>query len=160
MIRGAYGWFYGFPEGLLYQRTNQTQPRNFGITTLNPVNAWDNIYGAAGSPFPRAKTPLSSFGTYVFTLPVAGGALDPTSKVGTIQDRNLTGEAQVTSSLAVSVACVGNHVQHVMGSRQLNPAVYGPGATLANTQARRIYAGLGAMEIASSYEYSDYNGYS
>ena len=158
VFRGAYGLFYGFPEGLLYQRTDQTQPRNFGITTPNPANAWDAIYGSAGSPFPRAKTPLSSFGSYVFTLPVSGGVLDPASKVATIQDRNLTVEAQVTESLAVSLAYVGNHVQHVMGSRQLNPAVYGKGATLANTQSRRIYQGLGAMEVASSYEYSDYNG--
>ncbi len=158
VIRGAYGLFYGFPEGLLYQRTNQTQPRNFGVTTANPANAWDNIWGAAGSPFPRAKTPLSNFGNYVFTLPVSGGVLDTNAKVATIQDRNLTVEAQLTKSLAVSLAYVGNHVQHVMGSRQLNPAAYGPGATLANTQARRIYQGLGAVEIASSYEYSDYNG--
>lgn len=158
VVRGAYGLFYGFPEGLLYQRTNQTQPRNFALTVLNPTNAWDSIFAGTTSPFPRAKTPLSSFGTYVFTLPVAGGVLDPASKVGTIQDRNLTIEAQVTSSLAVSLAYVGNHVQHIMGSRQLNPAVYGPGATLANTQSRRIYQGLGAVEVASSYEYADYNG--
>ena len=29
VFRGAYGLFYGFPEGL--QRTNQTQPRNFAL---------------------------------------------------------------------------------------------------------------------------------
>jgi len=158
VFRGAYGLFYGFPEGLLYQRTNQTQPRSFGVTTPNPANAWDNIWGSSGSPFPRAKTPVNDFGSYVFTLPVSGGVLDPKSKVATIQDRNLTVEGQITNSLAVSLAYVGNHVQHVMGSRQLNPAVYGSGATLANTQSRRIYQGIGAMEVASSYEYSDYNG--
>jgi hypothetical protein len=158
VIRGAYGLFYGFPEGLLYQRTNQTQPRNFALNIANPANQWDNIFAGSTSPFPRAKTLLSNFGTYVFTLPVAGGVLDPTSQVATIQDRNLTVETQVTKNLAVSLAYVGNHVQHVMGSRQLNPAVYKPGATLANTQSRRIYQGLGAVEIASAYEYSDYNG--
>jgi hypothetical protein len=158
VIRGAYGLFYGFPEGLLYQRTNQTQPRNFALSISNPANSWDNIFAGTTSPFPRAKTPVGQFGTYNFTLPVAGGVLDPNSKVATIQDRNLTVEAQLTSSLAVSLAYVGNHVQHIMGSRQLNPAVYSPTATLANTQARRIYQGLGAVEIASSYEYADYNG--
>ncbi len=158
VLRGAYGLFYGFPEGLLYQRTNQTQPRNFALNIANPANPWDNIFAGTSSPFPRAKTPISQFGTYNFTLPVAGGVLDPNSKVATIQDRNFTVEAQITPSLAVSLAYVGNHVQHVMGSRQLNPAVYSPTATLANTQARRIYQGLGAMEVASSYEYADYNG--
>jgi hypothetical protein len=45
-----------------------------------------------------------------------------------------------------------------MGSRQLNPGVYASGATLANIQSRRLYQNLGAIEVASSYEYADYNG--
>jgi hypothetical protein len=44
-----------------------------------------------------------------------------------------------------------------MGSRQFNPAVYGPGATVANQDSRRIYPGLGAVELADSYEYANYN---
>ncbi|SFS13702.1 Carboxypeptidase regulatory-like domain-containing protein [Granulicella pectinivorans] len=158
VIRGAYGLFYGFPEGLLYQRTNQTQPRNFALSIANPANAWDNIFAGTTSPFPRAHTPVSQFATYQFTLPVAGGVLDSNSKVATIQDRNITFEAQINRTTAVSIAYVGNHAQHIMGSRQLNPGVYAAGATLANIQSRRLYQGLGAVEVASSYEYADYNG--
>jgi hypothetical protein len=157
VIRGAYGLFYGFPEGLLYQRTNQTQPRNFAISIANPVNAWDNIFAGTTDPFPRAHLPLSQFSTAQFTLPVAGGVLDPATKVATIQDRNLTLEVQINRTTAVSVAYVGNHAQHIAGSRQLNPALYGLGATSANVQARRIYQGIGSMEVATSYEYADYN---
>ena len=158
VVRGAYGLFYGFPEGLLYQRTNQTQPRNFALSISNPANAWDNIFAGTASPFPRAHTPLSQFSTYQFTLPVAGGVLDTNSKVATIQDRNITLEAQIDKTTAVSIAYVGNHAQHIMSSRQLNPGVYRPGATLANLQSRRLYPNLGAVEVASSYEYADYNG--
>jgi len=158
VLRGAYGLFYGFPEGLLYQRTDETQPRDYGVTIDNPASPWDDIFAGAEDPFPRAHTPVSQFATYKFTLPVAGGVLDPSSKIATIQDRNLTVETQVNASTAISVAYVGNHAQHIMGSRQFNPAVFGPGATLANEQSRRIYQGLGAVEMATAYEYADYNG--
>ena len=158
VVRGAFGLFYGFPEGLLYQRTDQTQPRNFAIAIPNPADPWDSIFAGATDPFPRAHLPVSDFSTYHFTLPVAGGVIDSGSKVASIEDRNLTVEAQLDANTAVSIAYVGNHAQHIAGSRQLNPALYGPGATLANEQSRRIYPGLGAVEIASSYEYADYNG--
>ncbi len=44
-----------------------------------------------------------------------------------------------------------------MGSRQLNPAIFGPGATVANENSRRLYPGLGAVEIASPYVYDIYH---
>jgi len=44
-----------------------------------------------------------------------------------------------------------------MGSRQFNPAIFGPGATVGNENSRRLYPGLGAVELAESYEYSIYN---
>ncbi len=157
VVRGAYGLFYGFPEGLLYQRTDQSQPRDTAVSIPNPANPWDNIFAGTTDPFPTAHVPLSQFSTYVFKLPVAGGVLDPSSNVATIQDHNLTVEYQVNNTTAVSVAYVGNRAQHIMGSRQFNPAVYGPGATLGNEQSRRVYQGLGAVEMASSYEYAYYD---
>jgi hypothetical protein len=157
VVRGAYGLFYGFPEGLLYQRTDETQPRDTAVSIPNPTNPWDNIFAGTTDPFPAAHIPLSQFGTYKFQLPVAGGVLDPASNVAKIQDRNLTVEYQVNNTTAVSIAYVGNLAQHIMGSRQFNPAVYGPGATLGNEQSRRLYQGIGAVEMASSYEYENYN---
>jgi hypothetical protein len=44
-----------------------------------------------------------------------------------------------------------------MGSRQFNPAIFGPGATVGNENSRRLYSGLGAVELAQSYEYAIYN---
>ncbi|AXC12719.1 hypothetical protein ACPOL_3432 [Acidisarcina polymorpha] len=44
-----------------------------------------------------------------------------------------------------------------MGSRQFNPAIFGPGATVGNENSRRLYPGLGAVELAQSYEYSIYH---
>src|ERR1700685_404660 len=44
-----------------------------------------------------------------------------------------------------------------MGARQFNPAVFGPGATVGNENSRRLYPGLGAVELAQSYEYEGFN---
>ncbi len=158
VVRGAYGLFYGFPEGLLYQRTDAAQPVNLFLNIPNPP-VWDNIYTgfAGGDPFPRAHLSPSDFGNYKFILPFSGGVLNPNSKVSYSQDYNLTVEQQLGANLAMSLAYVGNRAIHIMGSRQFNPAVFGPGATAGNENSRRLYPGLGAVELADSYEYENFN---
>lgn len=158
VVRGAYGLFYGFPEGLLYQRTDAAQPVNLFLNIPNPP-VWDNIYNgfAGGDPFPRAHLAPSDFGSYKFILPFSGGVLNPNSKVSYSQGYNLTVEQQLGANLAMSLAYVGNRAIHVMGSRQFNPAVFGPGATVGNENSRRLYPGLGAVELADSYEYENFN---
>jgi len=161
VLRGAYGLFYGFPEGLLYQRTDQNQPVNLYLQINNPAGTWDNPYSgyAGGNPFPRAHLTPSQFANYQFVLPFAGGVLNPNSKVEYTQAYNLTVEQQMPAGFVMSLAYVGNHALHVEGSRYLNPAlpVAGVTSTVANENARRLYPGLGAATIADSYEYAIYN---
>lgn len=159
VIRAGYGIFYGFPEGLLYQRTDAMQPVDLYLSYPAPSATWDNIYAGypGGSPFPRGHVSPSDFANYQFQLPVSGGVLDPKSKVAYTQNWNLTFEQQLPDNVAFSLAYVGNHGEHIMGSRQFNPAIYGPGATVGNENSRRLYPGLAAVEIAQSYEYAIYN---
>jgi Carboxypeptidase regulatory-like domain/TonB-dependent Receptor Plug Domain len=159
VIRGGYGIFYGFPEGLLYQRTDAMQPVDLYLSYPAPAPAWDNIYAGypGGDPFPRQHVGPGDFKDYKFALPVSGGVLDPQSKVNYTQNWNLTFEHQLPSEIAFSLAYVGNRGSHIMGSRQFNPAVFAPGATVGNENARRLYPGLGAVELAQSYEYSNYH---
>ncbi len=161
VVRGAYGLFYGFPEGLLYQRTDQNQPVNLYLQLNNPTGTWDNPYAgyAGGDPFPRAHLTPSQFANYTFVLPFAGGVLNPNSRVEYTQAYNLTVEQQMPAGLVMSLAYVGNHALHIEGSRFLNPAlpVAGVVSTVANENARRLYPGLGSVTIADSYEYAMYN---
>ncbi len=168
VIRAAYGVFYGFPEGLLYQRTDAMQPVDLYLTYPAPPPAWDNIYAGypGGDPFPRAHVSPGDFANYKFELPVSGGLLDPKSKVNYTQNYNVTFEQQFGNKTALSMAYVGNHSVHIMGSRQFNPAVYIPGlcgnpptacSTVGNENSRRLYPGLGAVELAQSYEYEGFN---
>ncbi|HEY3840006.1 MAG TPA: carboxypeptidase regulatory-like domain-containing protein, partial [Bryobacteraceae bacterium] len=158
ILRSGYGIFYSFPEGLLYQRTDALQPTDLYLNIPNPPS-FDNPYQGfpGGDPFPRPHISPSQFGSYNFILPLSGGVLDPSAKVGYTQNWNLTLERQFKNDLAVSVAYVGNHGVNVMGSRQFNPAIFGPGATVANENARRLYPGFGAVEMASSYVYDEYH---
>ncbi len=177
VLRGAYGLFYGFPEGLLYQRTDAMQPIDLYLNLpapggANPGGTWDNTYNnyPGGDPFPRAHVPPSQFATYNFLLPVSGGVLNPGSKVAYTQAYNLTIDQKLPAGFSATVAYVGNVASHVMSSRQFNPAVCAPGApcpnlnnstcttcTTGNENARRLFPGLGAVELADAYEYANFN---
>ncbi len=159
VLRGGYGIFYGFPEGLLYQRTDAMQPVDLYLSYPAPPPAWDDLYAGypGGDPFPRQHVSPSDFKDYKFALPVSGGVLDPHSKVNYTQNWNLTFEQQLPREIAFSIAYVGNRGTHIMGSRQFNPAVFAPGATVGNENSRRQFKGLGAVELAQSYEYSIYH---
>jgi len=155
VARGAYGLFYGFPEGLLYQRTDAMQPVDLYLNIPAPPQ-WDNVYAgyAGGNPFPRGHVAPSQFKNYTFITPLAGGVLNPNSKVQYTQAYNFTIEQDLTRGFAFSVAYVGNHAEHVMASRQFNPAVYQSGYTVGQENSHRIYPGLGAVELADSFEYA------
>ncbi len=158
VVRGAYGLFYGFPEGLLYQRTDAMQPIDLYLEIPNPPQ-WDSVFAGypGGDPFPRGHVGSQQFSSYTFDLPVSGGVLNPASHVEYTQSYNFTVEQALPQNFVVSVAYVGNHAEHVMASRQFNPAVYAPGYTVGQENSHRLYPGLGAVELADAYEYEIYN---
>ena len=153
VFRGAYGIFYGMPEGLLYQRTDAMQPVDLYLNLPAPTVTWDNIYGnyPGGDPFPRGHVGPSQFNTYTFIKPLAGGVLNPSSKVEYTQDYNFIIEQDLTHNFAMNIGYIGNHAEHVMASRQYNPAVGAPSTGVENNY--RIYPGLGAVELADAYNY-------
>ncbi len=157
VIRSAYGIFYSFPEGLLYQRTDATQPTDLYLSIPAPPSFTNPYQGfPGGDPFPREHISTSDFSSYHFILPVSGGVLDPSSRVGYTQNWNFTIEHQFAGNTALSVAYVGNHGVNIMASRQFNPAIFSSTATVANENSRRLYPGIGAMELASSYDYDEF----
>lgn len=158
VVRGAYGIFYGFPEGLLYQRTDAMQPVDLYLNIPAPQTPWDDIYAnyPGGDPFPRGHVGPSQFKNYIFSTPLSGGVLNPASKVAYTQAYNFTIEQDLSHGFAMNVAYVGNHALHVMASRQFNPAVGAPSSSAENKY--RIYPGLGAVELADAYDYAMTNG--
>jgi hypothetical protein len=138
----------------------------------NPGGTWDNTYNnyPGGDPFPRAHVSPDEFANYKFLLPVSGGLLNPGSHVAYTQAYNLTIDQRLPWGLSGTVGYVGNVASHVMSSRQFNPAVCAPGVpcsnlnnstcttcSTGNENSRRLFPGLGAVELADAYEYENFN---
>jgi hypothetical protein len=158
ILRGGYGIFYVDPALTIYTRTVSTQPSVLTVSLTNPYNFYDPYNGVAGgNPYPFARRDPSEFAAFKYVKPVSGGVLAPTNNKGYSQSWNLTLEQQVGKDLSLSVAYVANRGTDILGAMELNPAIYGPGATTGNTNTRRTYAGMSAMEIATPYQRSDYN---
>src|SRR5208337_198497 len=85
----------------------------------------------------------------------------PASHVEYTQAYNFTIEQDLTHGFAFNVGYVGNHAEHVMASRQFNPAVYNsndsPADSVGNENNRRLYPGLGAVELADAYDWEKTN---
>lgn len=158
VVRGGYGVFYIDPALTIYTRTVSTQPSVLTVTTVNPqsfVNPYAGVAG--GNPFPRERVAPEDFDSYRYTRPVSGGVLDPNARTGYSQNWNLTFEQQLLRNLVLSAAYVGNLGVKILAARQLNPAIFTAGATPATTNARRPFAGLSDVEIATPYQSSNFH---
>ncbi|MBA3438426.1 MAG: hypothetical protein H0T92_00965, partial [Pyrinomonadaceae bacterium] len=160
VVRAGYGVFYIDPALTIYTRTVSTQPSVVTVTTVNPRSFVDPYAGVAGgNPFPRERVQPSEFANYRYTRPVSGGVLDPNARTGYSQNWNLTVEQQLFKDLAISGAYVGNLGVKILAARQLNPAIFRSGATPATTNARRPFAGLSDVEIATPYQASNFHSF-
>jgi hypothetical protein len=158
VVRGGYGIFYIDPALTIYTRTVSTQPSVLTVSLTNPHSFMDPYNGVAGgNPYPFARRDPSEFAAFKYVRPVSGGVLEPTKNKGYSQSWNLTLEQQLPFNTSLSVAYVGNKGTDILGAMELNPAIYGPGATTGNTNARRTYAGMSAMEIATPWQRSMYH---
>ena len=103
------------------------------LPNVNLTSPWQNYPG--GNPFPSG-TPNASFafpmdGTYVF---------EPLHAHATyVQQWNLAFQKQLGADWLVSATYLGNKTTHQWLAHELNPAVYGPGATVGNQESRRVF---------------------
>jgi len=135
-VRGGYGIFYVRPFPRLYNNFVENAPFSPSVT-LTGVDLADP-YGSAGvaNPFPPyAPLPLGKDSTFV--KPTAVAFFQKDWKVGYSQAWNFTIEQQLGANYLLRVAYVANKGTHLQSFAELNPALYSPGATLRNTDARR-----------------------
>jgi hypothetical protein len=162
VVRAAYGIFYR-PVGLNIQRfsSNTAAFRGLVITLPTPASTADPYAGyPGGDPFPawQPATTAAALRAYQFQRPVGSSGLDPNTTTSYAQSWNLTLERQLRSDLGVSLAYVGNHMVKGTSSTEGNPALYQPGATAANVNARRPFAGIASLQMVTPFEHSSYNG--
>jgi hypothetical protein len=160
-VRGAYGIFFR-PIGLNIQRfsSNTAAFRGLVVQVPNPLSTADP-YGSypGGNPFLTWRPPTSpnDLQTFRFPRPANSSALVPDTPTSYVQSWNFTIERQLRADLGVSISYIGNHMIKGTSSTEGNPALYGPGATAANVNARRPLVGLASLQMVLPFQYSKYN---
>ena len=135
-VRASYGIFYDNPHLFFNTRFANNPPWGAQITLSNPAGGLTDPYQGfpGGNPFPAlANISPNSF------FPLAGiyvnAPLD--IKPTYLQQWNLSVQRQVGEWLFAG-SYLGNKSTHLWTGREANPAVFGAGATLGNTNQRRV----------------------
>jgi hypothetical protein len=133
-IRAGFGIFYDV--GMANLTSNlQNQPFIVDLTifgTQNLVNPWA---GSGGSPYPYTFNPAKP----IFTLPITANYVGEGYKTPYVEQYNFTIQQQLSASMNVQLAYVGNSSRHLFLQRDANSPVYGPGANTSNVNNRRPY---------------------
>src|SRR4051794_120298 len=135
-VRASWGVFYDTPHLFFNTRFANNPPWGAQITISNPPGGFADPYLAypGGNPFPALNTgwatqPFPPFGVDLKAPP----DMHPT----TLQQWSASVQRQIGDWL-VAGSYLGNHPAHLWRGTELNPAVFGPGATTGNTNARRV----------------------
>jgi hypothetical protein len=96
------------------------------------------------------------FGSYRFKLPVAGGVPGPAARTGYARNWDFTVEQQLRSDLPLPLAYIGNHGPD-LGITSVESCYSCAGSNGRERNARWLYPGLGAIEVASPYVYDIYH---
>jgi hypothetical protein len=134
-LRGGYGLFWdsAYLWNTLHVPLNPPWGETITLPNVSLTSPWQNYPG--GNPFPSG-TPNANFafpldGTYVF---------EPLHAHATyVQQWNLAFQKQLGADWLVSATYLGNKTTHQWLAHELNPAVYGPGATVGNQESRRVF---------------------
>jgi hypothetical protein len=153
-VRASTGIGYDFPNAQYHLWTSIVPPWGSSTTLQNPnfEDPWSTVAG--GNPFPVRFGPNVPF--------VPNGNFTTMSNIdpAQVQNWNLSIQRQLGNDWLVSASYLGSHTIHMLGSEQLNPAIFFPGtadaggnclsqgltfrttagavcSTFANTNARR-----------------------
>ena len=153
-VRGGYGIFY---DPLTAEMAGGvTLPQPFGITnTVNVPYALSDPYQGTINPFPYNYDPQNARFLLPVTIPKS---IDPGLRIPYSQNYSLGIQRQLRPTLMIEVNYVGNVGRKLISLAEYNPAIYGPGATTKNTDARRRFApGFSSIGELSSSLNSEYN---
>jgi carboxypeptidase family protein len=154
-VRGGYGIFYDTIRSINLNRFPLIQPFVLD-TTVFDVNFSDPYGSASFFPFTPPTTPEQKR-AFQFITPAATTVFAEDFATPYSQQWNLNIQRQLPLDVAVTAAYVGSKSTRLFGSHNINPAVFGPGAEVGNTQSRRLLSQFGVMEEESTVGYSQYH---
>jgi hypothetical protein len=158
-VRGGWGLFYIQPFARLYNNFVQNAPFSPSVS-LTGVSLADP-FGSAGvqNPFPPFA-PVHPTAASTFILPITYQYFDPHWHIGHTRGYNFTIEHQFMNNLVARASYVGTQGRDLQAFTEQNPAIYGPGATIANTQNRRtLNPTFGSLIRMTNDGLSNYNAF-
>jgi outer membrane receptor protein involved in Fe transport len=149
-LRGAYGIFYETVNADIIQNTSQ--PYRYTFTINQPFSLADPLRGQPPIPLVLNLKNPAFIGLQQLFYP------DPTLRSPYVQNFNLNLQREIVKDLAIQVGYFGKLGRKLLMGIATNPGIFGPGATLANLDSRRLLQpGLGNNSEISSQSVSSYN---
>jgi len=130
-LRGGYGIAFDAVPGVAAFQNINVPPFNRFVQLTAPASFANPYEGLPSNPQtdPRLE----------FPCPCLVIGFSPDFRTPYAQNTSLSVQQQLTDNLLAEVSYIGTFGRKLAGYLEINPAIPGPGATLANTQQRRIY---------------------
>jgi hypothetical protein len=155
-LRGAYGIFFDSFNSIATNSQANQAPFGTVVTVFgNANNSFADPWAGTTNPFPASKTPpretrFPNFSTHFLN---AADFKNPY-----VQSWNLTLEREIPAGFVLRGAYAGSKGTRLMTLREINAAVYAPGATTATTNQRRPFApALGQTTLVEPVGNSTYH---
>ena len=156
-LRGGYGIYYDAIASIRLNRFPLVQPFVLDISVFD-VNLADPFNGASPYPFTPPET-AEQKKAFRFITPAATTSFNHDFRTPYAQQWNFNVQRQLPFDMVITAAYVGSKSSRLFGSHNINPALNGAGATIANTQQRRIYQDFGIVTEESTLGYSHYDSF-
>lgn len=148
-VRAGYGMFFEYIPGIAVFNASFSAPPGRPTATVNAPSNYTNPLSGLSNPFVgRIATPVSMT------------VVAPNLRLPYDQQWNFSIQRQLPGDVLLEAGYLGTKGTALIMNRPINPAIYAPGATVANTNARRIYApnfaGLTQIENSGSSSYHSF----
>jgi outer membrane receptor protein involved in Fe transport len=154
-VRGGYGIYYDHIRSINLNRFPLVQPFVLDVT-ITDVNISDPFRGQ--SPFPyTAPVSEADRRTAQFFAPASFNSFNENFVAPYSHQWNLNIQAEPFKDYVVTAAYVGSKSTKLFMSRNINPALPAPGASVGNIQARRPYSQYAVLEEEATIGYSQYH---
>lgn len=155
-IRGGYGVFYDSQNTIMMNNQSDQAPYGTVLTTFGTLtNSFSDPYAGIANPFPAPHSNVPSNAPFPqFSSPYL---FAPDYRNAYIQSWNFSLERELLGGFVGRASYAGSKGTRLTVVRELNPAVYAPGANTTTTNQRRPIQPLGSTSIVEPVGNSIYH---